>query len=810
MKGHKLKSYCLYWVIFLISGIFWFVLPLWASQIQGQRTSITVVVDDNYPPYVFRDEQGKLVGKLVDEWRLWQEKTGIRVILTGMDWADCLHAMASGKADVIDTAFRTAAREEVMDFLPPHSTIPVAIYTHKDITGIADLNSLRGFVVGVKAGDACVDWLNDHGIRDLRPYSSYQAILNEAVRKNIQVFCMDEPPANFLIHRQKAENDLRYAFHLYNGEFHRAVKKGDKELLELVQKGFSSITSQEYERIHNKWMGKPLTRPLDTRLILLMWLGAGLVVILTLTVVILRYLVIRRTQQLTAVKNHLEATLNAIPDLLFEVDISGRFYDFHSSNPQLLFLPKEAFLGKTLVDCLPPELAEAGMKGLQQALREGKATGEYALSINGELKWFEFTVVPKQMPFKEQQHFIFLSRDVTAQKEAALKALEAQRQLLQSQKLEALGRLAGGIAHDLNNFLMPVLGYAEMGMHALNPSDKLYGYFQETKRAAERAALVVKQVLTFSKKAEAVSERVQLNSVIEELKNGLFQLLGEDIQLQLNLAPDLFSVFVNKNQMEQVLMNLVLNARDAMPQGGVITIETSNQETHTPDGVVKQVVLRVKDTGCGMSKAVQERIFDPFFTTKGPEHGTGLGLSNVYGIVKQYGGEIAVESEVGKGTTFTITLPAMVEEENALKTAEALQQASEPLTAQGLEVVVVDDDEHIVSLVSMVLQADGHRVRGFSDPAECLRLIEDERPSIDILITDVAMPGISGPELRERLKSIYSGLKTLFISGYGLPEEEMTVLQGQDAAMLQKPFGILQLTHAIAELQKKSQQAMTM
>lgn len=786
-------------------GILLLVLPLVvAPVVHSERTLITVVMDDNYPPYSFRDEQGRLIGELVDEWKLWQEKTGITAVLTGMDRTDCLRVMAEGKADVLDTAFRTQTGETLLDFLPPHASIPVTIYTHRDITGITDLTGLRGIVVGVKTGDACIEWLNDHGITDLRLYSSYQAMVDEAIEKRVKVLCIDEPPANFLIHNKKAENNFRYAFHLYTAELHRAVRKGDKDLLNTVKKGFAAISSREYEQIRNKWMNGPIVRPTNGRLFLCMLVVAGIVVILLIIVLVLRYLVIRRTRELTDIKNHLEATLNALPGLLFEVDISGRFYDFHSSNDEFLLSPKGDFIGKTLMDCLPAEIAEAGMRGLQQALTLGRSTGEYSLEIKGIPRWFEFTVVPKRMLGTVQPHFIILSRDITDKKKALAQVMETQRQLLQVQKLEAVGRLAGGIAHDLNNFLMPVLGYAEMGLQVVPVHEKIYTYLQEIKKAAERAARIIKQILVFSKKTEVHAEKMDLNSVIMDLKDGLFHLLGENTQIHTKLASNPFPVLADRGQMEQMLMNLILNARDAMPDGGIITIETFNEVTQSGDGISRQVALRVTDTGIGMSKAVQERIFDPFFTTKGPEYGTGLGLSTVYGIVKQHGGEITVTSEPGRGTVFTVTLPAMETDTGPWpeipETGRECPQKTQVAASGGLNIVVVDDDEHIVSLVSMVLSAEGHQVRGFSDPAKCLRLMELERPKVDILLTDIAMPGINGIELWNALKSIRPDIRVIFMSGFAIEDKDMAVLRKSNAVLLQKPFGIANLMNAIKGL----------
>lgn len=438
------------------------------------------------------------------------------------------------------------------------------------------------------------------------------------------------------------------------------------------------------------------------------------------------------------------------------------------------------------------------MRGLQTTLTLGRSTGEYSLEVHGDLRWFEFNVVPKKMPEGEPPHFIILSHDITDKKRALTQVIEAQRRLMQTQKLEAVGRLAGGIAHDLNNFLMPVLGYAEMGLQMVSTHEKMHAYLLEIKKAAERAAGIVKQILAFSKRTESEPEKTDLNSVIMGLKNGLFHLLGENVQIDTKLAPNLFPVLADRGQMEQIVMNLVLNARDAMPEGGTITVETMNEEKQSNDGILRRVVLRVIDTGYGMSKAVQERIFDPFFTTKGPEHGTGLGLSTVYGIVKQHNGGITVANEPGKGTTFIVVLPAM-EENTRPQLLETGSAPQETLTAatEGLNIVVVDDDEHIVSLVSMVLSAEGHRVRGFNDPAECLRILKMERPEIHILLTDIAMPGITGIELWKALKSICPDMRVIFMSGFAIEDKDMAILQESNAMLLQKPFSITNLTNAI-------------
>ncbi len=377
------------------------------------RTSLTVVSDDNYPPYIFRDTDGKHNGYLVDSWKLWESKTGVTVKLLASDWAIAQQRMRDGQADVIDTIFRTPERERTLDFTPPYAEIPVSIYTHTKIAGIVDPGTLRGFLVGVKAGDACVSRLDGENIRTLQPYSSYETLIKAAIKGEIRVFCLDEPPANYLLYRDHAENDFKLAFRLYSGEFHRAVIKGDSATLALLESGFSAFTPTETQALKNKWMGTAIVTPTRVRYLgyaLLAALFVGILLVIWITT--LRKMVRQRTEDLSA-------TMQAIPDQMFEVDLAGRFHRVHSREAGLLVAPRSGLLGKSVSDVMPPEAAKISLEAIKEADENGQSTGhQLELRVPRGKRWFELSVARKGSPAGVDTRFIVLARDVTERRQA--------------------------------------------------------------------------------------------------------------------------------------------------------------------------------------------------------------------------------------------------------------------------------------------------------------------------------------------------------------------------------------------------------
>ena len=378
-----------------------------------------------------------------------------------------------------------------------------------------------------------------------------------------------------------------------------------------------------------------------------------------------------------------------------------------------------------------------------------------------------------------------------------------QEQLRQAQKMEAIGQLAGGIAHDFNNLLTAITGYSDLSLRKIEKENSLHRNILEIKKAADRAAGLTRQLLAFSRKQVLQLKILNLNDVINNTNKMLGRLIGADIEVEMLLTPGLWNVTADPGQIDQVLINLAVNARDAMPQGGKLTIQTTNVEMdpgiardYVSVQAGRHVLLTVSDTGCGMDEATQQRIFDPFFTTKEVGKGTGLGLSTVYGIIKQSGGYISLESAVGKGTTFRIYLPSVDEE---LEAAEQSVVQHELLKGEET-VLLVEDEDMVRQLMYDILNGEGYKVLAAPNGKEALLIAEQHQGEIDLIITDVVMPGMSGPQLVEHLTENYVDAKVLFMSGYtdnaivyhGVLEEGMNFLQ--------KPFTPDDALHKVREV----------
>lgn len=384
-----------------------------------------------------------------------------------------------------------------------------------------------------------------------------------------------------------------------------------------------------------------------------------------------------------------------------------------------------------------------------------------------------------------------LSQSVSREKAEALLALhQSQEQLLQSQKLEAVGRLAGGVAHDFNNLLTVIAGYSDLLLKKLDDKDANRPKIQEINKAANRAAGLTRQLLAFSRKQVLQPKVLELNSIIPELEKMLGRMIGEDIELRTSLRSDVGNVKADPGQIEQIVMNLVVNARDAMPSGGRLTIETANaylDATYARHhvGVIPgpYVMLAVSDTGMGMDEETQAHIFEPFFTTKGLGKGTGLGLSTVYGIVKQSGGNIWVYSEVGKGTTFKVYLPRVDER------AEDYRPMAAADLPKGTETILLVEDAITVSrLAREILEANGYEVLEAASGSEALQISRAHPGAIHLLLTDVVMPEMSGKELAQRMLYICPEMRVLYMSGY---TDETIVHHGvldEGINFIEKPF----------------------
>jgi two-component system, cell cycle sensor histidine kinase and response regulator CckA len=477
---------------------------------------------------------------------------------------------------------------------------------------------------------------------------------------------------------------------------------------------------------------------------------------------------------------------------IFQSTPLGRFTSVNESLARMLGYDSPADLTETIQDIEKQFYVDCTRRQEFKRLLQG----------HGVLHGFEIEV------YRKDHTKMWLSANVRAAREAGEivsyeGSLEdiSQRKLLeeqfrQSQKMEAVGRLAGGVAHDFNNAIGVITGYSELLQLRLPPGDPLHRYADEIAKAGQRAASLTRQLLAFSRKQVIQPEVLDLNVIVGEIDKMLGRLIGEDIQITFSREPRLAPIKADPGQIEQILMNLAVNARDAMPQGGKLFIQTSNvdldetysrQHAYVKEG--RYIMLSFSDTGCGMDKLTQAKVFEPFFTTKAQGKGTGLGLSTVYGIVKQNGGYIWVYSELGKGATFRIYFP------RAEGTEHRSEQPATPLPPpSGSEtVLLVEDEDPLRQLARTCLETGGYRVLSVPDAKAALELFDNSPEPIDLLLTDVIMPGMSGRELADLVCKLRPGIKVLFMSGYTNDLIAQYGVLDPGTLLLEKPFTLYSL-----------------
>lgn len=435
----------------------------------------------------------------------------------------------------------------------------------------------------------------------------------------------------------------------------------------------------------------------------------------------------------------------------------------------------------------------------EDELREKGALREYPLDLkrkDGTVIDALVTVRLRKGHESEEDSVIGIIRDITESK-------RLEQQLFQAQKMEAIGRLAGGIAHDFNNLLTVIIGFSELQQMKLRPEDPLYEGNLQVLRTAENASELTRQLLVYSRHHVVTKKILNINETLDKMEKMLRRMIREEIELIITKDDDLWLIEHDPVQVEQVIMNLVVNASDAMPKGGRIVIRTSNyrldedstlHETDLPEG--DYIILSVTDSGIGISKSVQEKIFEPFFSTKSPDEGTGLGLSTVYGILKRAKGDVLVSSSENEGTTFTILIPRTVSREPVTSEADESKRKLD-----GTEtILVVEDDENIRKFVVRTLQIYGYKTIAAEDGEEALDLYLALDEPVDLILSDVIMPKMNGVDLVRQLRQQEPSLKTLFISGYSNDLLELEAIDELEIDILQKPFGPQKLLRKIREI----------
>jgi len=493
-------------------------------------------------------------------------------------------------------------------------------------------------------------------------------------------------------------------------------------------------------------------------------------------------------EELRRSEQRLLATINAAPVILFAIDPAGIFTFSAGKALEGLRLKSGQVVGQSVFDLYSDQ------PQILDHLRRALAGEEFTAidNLSGVSRTFETRWAPGRDKAGRPFGVIGVATDITEH-------VQLQEQLRTMQQLEAIGRLAGGVAHDFNNLINIVLGYAQLLNSEPNLTERIRNGLAQICRAGERAASLTNQLLAFSRKQVLQPCILNLNSIVSDIEKMLSRVIGEDIELVTKLDSSLLPITADPVQVEQVLMNLAVNARDAMPHGGRLLMETANVELDESDPrrpggspVGPYVRMTVSDSGHGMNAETLQRVFEPFFTTKDPGKGTGLGLATVYGIIRQSGGNILVESELGKGTSFQIYFPATAAD------AELRREAPEAEVSGGTEtLLIVEDEPNLREIARIFLEDYGYQVLEAVDVEAALRIATKFPDTIHLLLTDVIMPRKSGRQLAEQVREMRPGIKVLFMSGY---TDDMIVrhdVLAPGVALLQKPFNRTQLAKMI-------------
>lgn len=490
-----------------------------------------------------------------------------------------------------------------------------------------------------------------------------------------------------------------------------------------------------------------------------------------------------------------------LPQRVFLKDRSSNYISCNASYAGDLGISPEQIVGKDDYAFFPRELAAAYRADDQVVMHSGQPKdAEETYVVEGVARWIHMVKVPYHDDEGRVVGVLGIFEDITDRTRAAREREQLESQLLQAQKMEAVGRLAGGIAHDFNNLLSVILNYAAFAIEALPESDPLCEDIQQIRKAGQRAANLTRQLLAFSRKQVIRPDVLNLSDVVGEVEGMLKRIVGEDVAIVSILATDLVPVSADRAQIEQVIMNLAVNARDAMPNGGTLTLATANREVvgaRANDPVKVQpgtyAMLSVFDDGCGMDEPTRARLFEPFFTTKGPGKGTGLGLATVYGIVKRSGGEIVVSSEPAKGTRFDIFFPCCTEP--AADGPRSARPSAHPVG--GETVLLVEDEEAVRALTERILTAAGYRVLSAANGTDALRVCGNHTERLHLVLTDVIMPEMSGRELADLIASSRPDTRVLYMSGY--TENAIAHHGVLDAGthLIDKPFTASELTRMV-------------
>ena len=785
---------------------------------------LKVGVHDNRP-LAFVDADGQAKGFIIDILEYIGAKEGWRIDYIPGSLTECLERLRKGEIDLAVGIEYSRERNEVYDFSYEYIFSDWGVvYTQEgsDINQIVNLDNKK---IAVVHGD-----IHYHNLRNLAKKLKlkcrfveayeYDAVLELIARKKVDAGVVNrlyglEFETNYKISR----SPIIFS----HTEVHFVVpKKKHRELIRAIDKHLTPLKSDKssiYHQSLDKWTPTNVKWQLPKWLVGILAAAGGLLLLFFVTGLILSEQVKAKTAELSFTNQELLAEIaerKRVEDMLrltqFSVDHAGdpafwmgpdaRFIYVNDTACSSLGYSREELLSMAVHDIDPNFPAAAWPEHWQEVRRKGTFIVE-SQHRTREGRVFPVEITVNYLEFEGKEYNCAFARDISERKEAEKEKERMQVQLRQAQKMEAVGTLAGGIAHDFNNLLQAVQGYAQLLLFKKDGDDDGQRELKQIVRAAERGAELTQQLLTFSRKIESELQPINFNREVENVRLLLERTIPKMIEVEFHLAEDLKMVNADPGQVEQILMNLAVNAKDAMPDGGKLIVETANVildkdycKIHRVANPGSYVQLTVTDTGHGIDKMTIEHIFEPFYTTKETGKGTGLGLATVYGIVKSHNGHIVCYSEPDEGTTFKIYLPTIDYTQEARKAEE---HPTEP--EGGSEtMLLVDDEEPIRGLGTQILEEFGYTVLTAADGESALQLYREEQEKIDLVILDLIMPGMGGKLCLVELLKIDLEAKVAIASGYSPDGPTKEILQNGAKGFISKPYDLRQMLKVVREV----------
>ena len=795
------------------------VIMLLPALVWAHPQRIRVVMDDNYPPFVFKTPEGALQGILIDQWRLWEQKTGVRVELQAMDWAVAQKQMDAGVFDVIDTIFKTDARIKKYDFTKPYQRIDQPIFFNREISGIKDVSSLKGFTVAVKEGGAVIDFLKQRGIDNLVAYPSYEAIIRAAKEGSVSVFSADQPPAAYFLHKMGITDRFNKTEPLSSGEFHRAVHKGDHDTLRLVEDGFAAITPTELKKIEDAWYGSAVhaDRPGYT------WvLWVAVVAVLALLLLLawnwgLRRIVASRTIELRKREAQYRELVQCSDSIIIRW---GAGYIIHFINEYgavfFGYRPDE-LTGCSLLQTIVPPHQQDG-RDLHQMLDEIYAhSDQFRVNLNqncrkdGSLVWISWSNRPIYDDQGQVVEILSTGIDTTARKEAEDALRQNQQELIEARQAaemanEAKSLFLANMSHEIRTPLNAIIGINSLLAERIEPGE-LRELAKDSMAAANNLLDIISDVLDISKIEAGKLEIMAVPFDPRMLANQLERMFGamvreKGLRFEVSLSAGLPGQLVSDPaRIQQIGVNLLSNALK-FTQQGVIRLRLSGSE---PLNDCVSLELRVSDSGKGILPQHIERVFKPFeqedLSTTRKYGGTGLGLAISRHLVEMLGGTISVESRVGEGSTFICTIPCKV----AVKEADTVMSGSSDTrreTSRRLRILVAEDSVINCKMMEAILRMEGHRVAFADNGRKAVELWQQE--PFDLILMDIQMPEMDGMEATNIIRATEAAhgrnpIPIIALTAYAMSGDKQRFLQAGMDAYLPKPITAEQLRRLLWE-----------